>query len=231
MHEASNAVNVPRILRFKIFVGVFVFASCVGLAALASRKHEVTALSDSINFDQTQCSWQGLDGQVYLRGHVDGPYRGRKFPKTDQGIASAQKACEGTSSCSGLTCKGNTCELRKGAAYPSPYRNEMSTLCKRTGTSIQDPGPEDGTNGSPVTCPGGWYETDWSFYLKDFASGPNGNGKPFTYDSKGEKAAKEACLLEPTCSGITCHVKCTLRSGDLRKSRSMERSYTCQGKR
>jgi len=222
VHHASEAVNMPRTLRFKIMVGVFVFASCAGFAALASQKHAITAVSDSINFDQTQCSggWQDLGGPVYLAGHVDGPLRGKKFDKGSQGIAFAKKACAGTASCSGITCKGTTCELRKGQPHKSPYAGETSLLCKGTTTAGTDQGP---------SCPGGWYQYgarfgSGFFHLGEFASGPNGGGQEFE-----KAAAEEKCMLESTCSGITCHGGgCTLRSGIPHISISTERSYQCR---
>jgi len=225
MHHASEAVNMPLTLRFKIMVGVFVLASCAGFAALASQKHSVTAVSDSINFDQTQCSggWQDLGGPVYLAGHVDGPLRGRKFDKGSQGIVFAKKACESTPSCSGITCKGTTCELRKGLPHKSPFTGETSMLCKGTTTAGTDQGP---------SCPGGWYQYGPSFgsgtfHLGDFASGPNGDGQEF------EKAdAEEKCMQESTCTGITCgRGACTLRSGIPHISIEHEFSYKCRGGR
>jgi len=224
---------MPRTLRLKIMVGVLVFASCVGLAALASQKHGVTAVNDSINFDQTQCSggWGDEVGQTYLKGHVDGHYRGMRFPRTSRGITAAKRACEGTDSCSGITCKGRACELRKGLPHRSPYSSESSMVCKGTAAAVPEQGQSSVTDQGP-SCPGGWYQYgirfgSGFFHLGDFASGPDGKGKELK-----RLAAEEACLLDPTCSGITCRgVGCTLRSGRPDVSIEMERSYLCRDRR
>jgi len=79
-------------------------------------------------------------------------------------------------------------------------------------------------------CPGGWSDLQLSgnFYIKGWASGPDGNGRTF-----GLQSAKRACEREPSCTGITCgggRGSCTLRAGDPFVSPNHEFSYRCNGK-
>jgi len=173
---------------------------------------------ENVNSGACPGGWKRLDGQ-YLAGHVFGSFRKKKFINADEGLAAAKTACESTSGCSGITCKGTTCDLRKGSPNTSPNIGVFSYECQ----------------GRKKICPGGWYRYNahnGHFYLEGFAKGPNGNGKeyPVAYDWGPSEDVKEACLSDPTCRGITCSGNvCTLRSGRLEISPGMERSYLCRG--